>query len=116
MYEHNQHATETTLNGQIRYSLSLVLWMLFSCFAASAALLFQQYLLPLIPLLHADLGLLDGDSIYFHSVVLDALHDSDHLPALFQFSGVVVSVLALLVLLYGRWTVLVRWRQAIQNA
>lgn len=53
-----------------KYSTPLILWIFFFCFATSAALLFQKLLLPLIPSLHAGQGLLDGDSIYFHSVAI----------------------------------------------
>lgn len=49
---------------------ALVLWVLFFCFATSAALLFQKVLLPRLPALHAGSGLLDGDSIYFHNVAV----------------------------------------------
>ena len=54
-----------------RYATGLVLWILFFCFATSTALLFQKFLLPLFPALHAGHGLLDGDSIYFHSVAVE---------------------------------------------
>ena len=57
--------------GQIRYPLGLVLWVLFFCYSTSAALLFQKLLLPLIPSLHAGMGLLDGDSLYFHSIAIN---------------------------------------------
>lgn len=53
-----------------KYSTPLILGIVFFCFATSAALLFQKLLLPLIPSLHAGQGLLDGDSIYFHSVAI----------------------------------------------
>ena len=53
------------------YSTELTLWILFFCFATSAALLFQKLLLPLVPSLHAGSGLLDGDSTYFHSVAVE---------------------------------------------
>ena len=49
----------------------LVLWVLYFCYATSAALLFQKALLPRLPSLHAGFGLLDGDSIYFHTVAVD---------------------------------------------
>lgn len=54
--------------NKLGYSTALVLWTLFFCYATSAALLFQKFLLPLVPALHAGNGLLDGDSLYFHSV------------------------------------------------
>ena len=57
--------------GQLQYSISLTLWVVFFCYATSAALLFQKFLLPLIPALHAGMGLLDGDSLYFHSVAVE---------------------------------------------
>lgn len=50
---------------------ALMLWVLFFCFATSAALLFQKALLPRLPALHAGSGLLDGDSIYFHNVAVE---------------------------------------------
>ena len=55
---------------KLKYSTELTLWILFFCYATSAALLFQKLLLPLIPSLHAGQGLLDGDSVYFHSVAV----------------------------------------------
>jgi murein biosynthesis integral membrane protein MurJ len=57
--------------NNLQYSLSRILWLLFFCFATSAALLFQKFLLPMFPSLHAGYGLLDGDSIYFHSVAVE---------------------------------------------
>ena len=48
------------------YPTELILWILSFCFATSAALLFQKFLLPLVPALHAGQGMLDGDSIYHH--------------------------------------------------
>ena len=46
--------------------MGLILWTLFFCFATSAALLFQKFLLPLFPSLHGGIGLLEGDSLTFH--------------------------------------------------
>lgn len=48
-----------------------VLWVLYFCYATSAALLFQKALLPRLPALHAGFGLLDGDSIFFHTAAVD---------------------------------------------
>jgi len=54
----------------LEYSLGLVLWIVFFCYATSAALLFQKFLLPLIPSLHGSHGLLDGDSLRFHAIAV----------------------------------------------
>ena len=53
-----------------KYSTPVILWILFFCFATSAALLFQKLLLPLLPSLHAGQGLLYGDSINFHTAAV----------------------------------------------
>ncbi len=47
---------------------SLVLWLIFFCYATFAALLFQKLLLTLVPSLHASGGLLPNDAAYFDSV------------------------------------------------
>lgn len=61
-------APRPEVSGELRQAL--VLWVLFFCFATSAALLFQKVLLPRVPALHAGAGLLEGDSIYFHNVAV----------------------------------------------
>jgi murein biosynthesis integral membrane protein MurJ len=52
------------------YPTELILWILSFCFATSAALLFQKFLLPLVPSLHGGQGMLDGDSIYHHEIAM----------------------------------------------
>lgn len=44
-----------------------ILWVVFFCYAVSAALIFQKLLLPLISSLHAGSGLLSNDAAYFDS-------------------------------------------------
>ena len=60
------------------FSQGMLLWLLFFCFATSAALLFQKFLLPMMPHLHAGQGLLDGDSLYFHSVAVELAEKIKH--------------------------------------
>ncbi len=48
-----------------------VLWVLYFCYATCIALVFQKFLLPLVPSLHAGDGLLTSDSIYFHTVAIE---------------------------------------------
>ena len=48
--------------------VALILWVVFFCYAISAALIFQKLLLPIIPSMHAADGLLPNDSAYFDSV------------------------------------------------
>ena len=55
---------------RLKNPVPLILWIIFFCFSTSAALLFQKLLLPLVPSLHAGLGLLDGDSFRFHIVAV----------------------------------------------
>lgn len=56
----------------------MLLWLLFFCFTTSAALLFQKFLLPMMPHLHAGQGLLDGDSLYFHTVAVNLADKIKH--------------------------------------
>lgn len=86
---------------------ALVLWVLFFCFATSAALLFQKVLLPRLPALHAGSGLLDGDSIYFHNVATELaarIRESGWSAwSLFPAPGATgnVAILAALYVLFG---------------
>lgn len=86
---------------------ALVLWVLFFCFATSAALLFQKALLPRLPALHAGSGLLDGDSIYFHNVAVELAARIRDLGwsawAVFPAPGATgnVAILAALYVLFG---------------
>lgn len=47
-----------------------ILWIGFFAYTTSAALLFQNIILPLIPSLHAGGGLLFGDAVHFHNVAV----------------------------------------------
>lgn len=49
----------------------LTLFLLYFCYATCAALIFQKFLLPLLPALHAGQGLLEGDSALFHAAAVD---------------------------------------------
>jgi len=66
--EHPLPSGSETSNWCSPYSTEVILWVMSFCFATCAALLFQKFLLPLVPSLHAGHGLMDGDASYFHSV------------------------------------------------
>lgn len=83
------------------------LFVLYFCYATSAALIFQKLLLPLFPALHAGEGLLQGDAAHFHSVAVElvervrregwsavSLHPSGN-------AGFNVALLAALYLMFG---------------
>lgn len=88
-------------------SSPVTLFLLYFCYATSAALIFQKFLLPLVPSLHAGQGLLQGDAAYFHSVAVELVERIRHdgwgawsfYPA--PGSGVNVAVLAALYLVFG---------------
>jgi murein biosynthesis integral membrane protein MurJ len=88
-------------------SAPLTLFLLYFCYATSAALIFQKFLVPLIPSLHAGQGLLQGDAAYFHSVAVNLVERIQHDGwGVWSFhpspgSGVNVAVLAVLYLLFG---------------
>lgn len=52
------------------YSTATILWILFFCYSTFVALIFQKLLLPLIPSLHGSSGLMNTDSIRFHSIAI----------------------------------------------
>ncbi|OIO67080.1 MAG: hypothetical protein AUJ57_11865 [Zetaproteobacteria bacterium CG1_02_53_45] len=47
------------------------MWVALFCFATVLGLLFQKLILPSIPSMHAGLGLMNNDAIYFHQVAAD---------------------------------------------
>ncbi len=89
------------------YATGLILWIIFFCFATSTALLFQKFLLPLFPALHAGQGLLDGDSAYHHAIAVELAEKIRLLGwsewSLFPAPGATgnVGVLAILYVLFG---------------
>jgi murein biosynthesis integral membrane protein MurJ len=60
----------TRRTGGLTYSLPAILWTIFFCYATFAALVVQKLLLPMVPSLHAGMGLLNADSVEFHSVAV----------------------------------------------
>ncbi len=83
------------------------LWILYFCYATIVALIFQKFLLPLLPSLHAGNGLLTNDAIYFHTVAKD-LADQIRLNGWSNWSlypglgaGANVSVLSILYVFFG---------------
>ncbi|WP_319409906.1 hypothetical protein [uncultured Desulfosarcina sp.] len=62
---------------EIQKQLSIKLWILFFCYAMLAALIFQKFILPLFPSLHAGNGLMLKDAAYFDSIasyLADQIH------------------------------------------
>jgi len=59
------------INFQQKYATETILWIIFFCFSTMTALIFQKFLLPLFPSFHGGSGLLNADSVYFHSVAMD---------------------------------------------
>ena len=53
-----------------RASSPLTLFLFYFCYATCAALVFQKFLVPLVPELHVGQGLLAGDSANFHAVAV----------------------------------------------
>lgn len=49
---------------------SVLLWVVYFCYAVTAALLLQKLVLPMLPSLHAGHGLLNNDAILFHQEAL----------------------------------------------
>ncbi len=49
----------------------LMIGIVFYCYTISAALIFQYVVLPKFPSLHAGMGLVVGDSLYFHNLAVD---------------------------------------------
>jgi putative peptidoglycan lipid II flippase len=49
------------------YSLTVVLWIVFFCYSTFAALFFQKLLLPMFPSFHGGSGLINADSLVFHT-------------------------------------------------
>lgn len=58
---------EASTFGTTRLPLGGILWVMFFCYATITALLAQKLLIPLIPSLHAGLGLMKNDAFLYHS-------------------------------------------------
>jgi putative peptidoglycan lipid II flippase len=71
----NPHKEMSTTNSIITenqppYSVKTILWVIFFCYSTFAALVFQRLLLPALPAFHAGSGLINADSLYFHTVAI----------------------------------------------
>ncbi|TCV84277.1 murein biosynthesis integral membrane protein MurJ [Sulfurirhabdus autotrophica] len=69
MLDQNQVNTKTHIH-KFGIQPSILLWIVFFCYATFMALIFQKLILPLIPSLHAGKGLMTNDAAYFHSVAV----------------------------------------------